>query len=293
MSKKLKIVQSIIALFCVVIIQISIALLFFHPYCSQWGATENEVNTVLPGDEYAEEIISTRAILIAKSQEEVWEYLVALGADRNGFYSYTCLEYLFGCKIKEQTKTKKYDIKLGRLVPIQSSDFSGKYTIGFSVIDIVQGQSFVLKDWGTFYIKRNDQNASQLIIRTHGKTATNFIEKIWFPLFDMMHYVMEKRMLLGIKDLAETNRENYNTITDSIWLFSITLTVIIGLALVFIADKWYKIILPSFVLLISQFFILILNPTYYLGILLVGIVLLLLFIMYKKTTYKDKWRLTK
>ncbi len=77
-----KLSHSFVAVLFVVSIQIAVALLFFHPYIIKWGATEKVVNTSLFGDDYAEEIRSTRAIKINGSQNNVWECLVSIGADR-------------------------------------------------------------------------------------------------------------------------------------------------------------------------------------------------------------------
>ncbi len=277
-----KIVKSIVVLFAVVILQLVIALVFFYPYFAKWGATNTEIAMTLPGDDYAEEIVSTRTISIAKPKEEVWGYLTALGADRNGFYSYSFLEYLFGCTIENYSSDKRYDIKLNRLVPIQSADASGNYTVGFSVIDIMEGESFVLDGWGTFYLKKIDNTTCKLIVRSHAKTATSTIEKIGFPIFDLMHYVMEKRMLLGTKDIAETNGKNYTKTTDFVWLISVFLLIIIGFVFVFSTNNWLKILVPNTVLLIAQFFILVLNPTFYLSLFLVAILLLLFILMFRK-----------
>lgn len=275
-----KIVKSIIALFAVIFIQIVIALLLFRPYIIEWGATKSEVQASLPGDEYTETILSTRAININKPQNEIWEYLVELGADRKGFYSYVFLEYLFGCKLEEQTNIKKNELKLGRLIPIKSSNSSDSHTIGFTVISIDQGQSFVLKDWGSFLIRKTDNNTSRLIIRTHGKTPNNLIEKLEYLFFDVLHYIMEKRMMLGIKDLAETNGKNYNYTTDWMWFIFVILTIMIGLSMVFIVKK--KVIVPTIILSISQYFVLVLNPKPYFGITLLSITLLLAFLVYRR-----------
>ncbi len=73
----------------------------FTPWQRNWGATEEEMAATLPGDELTPPPVeqNTRAITIAAPPEEVWPWLVQLGADRGGFYSYAWLENLFGLKI--------------------------------------------------------------------------------------------------------------------------------------------------------------------------------------------------
>jgi hypothetical protein len=55
----------------------------------------------VPGDELTPPPVeqNTRAITIAATPQEVWPWLVQMGADRGGFYSYAWLENLFGLGI--------------------------------------------------------------------------------------------------------------------------------------------------------------------------------------------------
>ena len=73
----------------------------FTPWQRDWGATEEEVAMTLPGDELTPPPVeqNTRAITIDAPPEQVWPWLVQMGADRGGFYSYAWLENLFGLKI--------------------------------------------------------------------------------------------------------------------------------------------------------------------------------------------------
>ena len=72
-----------------------------RPWQERWGATDDEVAADLSGDELTVEPASqsTRAITIDAPPEQVWPWLVQLGADRGGFYSYDWLENVFGLAI--------------------------------------------------------------------------------------------------------------------------------------------------------------------------------------------------
>ncbi|MGZ4674827.1 MAG: hypothetical protein ACXV8K_19365, partial [Ilumatobacteraceae bacterium] len=64
----------------------------------RWGADLAEVNEVLPGDELIGNptMVTTRAITINARPEAIWPWLVQMGQDRGGLYSYDWLESLFG-----------------------------------------------------------------------------------------------------------------------------------------------------------------------------------------------------
>src|SRR5438445_1027348 len=86
------------------IIFILAALLFSYlyiirPWHLHWCATHLHRIAVLPGDAlspYAPAVV-THAVNIDAPAEAVWRWLVQLGQDRGGFYSYSFLENLAGC----------------------------------------------------------------------------------------------------------------------------------------------------------------------------------------------------
>src|SRR5689334_12701788 len=73
--------------------------LLVRPWHLRWGATEEETNARLPGDEIVTwpKHEATHAITIHAPAREVWPWLVQVGQTRGGFYSYTRLENLVGC----------------------------------------------------------------------------------------------------------------------------------------------------------------------------------------------------
>ncbi len=78
-------------------------------WCLGWDTTDAEVHATLPGDDlfpvYAGE--ATHAITIHASPQQVWPWLMQIGQDRSGFYSYTLLENIAGADMP----------KVERLVP--------------------------------------------------------------------------------------------------------------------------------------------------------------------------------
>jgi hypothetical protein len=64
------------------------------PWYRHWGATEEETGCRLPGDELAPHPRSeiTCAITVQAPAEQVWPWLVQLGCQRAGWYSYDLLD---------------------------------------------------------------------------------------------------------------------------------------------------------------------------------------------------------
>jgi hypothetical protein len=66
----------------------------------RWGATDEELEAELPGDELvgAADLTATRAVSVGAGVDVVWPWIAQLGQGRGGFYSYDFLENL-GCDI--------------------------------------------------------------------------------------------------------------------------------------------------------------------------------------------------
>jgi len=64
-----------------------------RPRIRRWGATPDEVNGVYPGDDLIPEgVQSTMAVTLSGPPEEVWRWLVQMGLDRAGWYSWDQLD---------------------------------------------------------------------------------------------------------------------------------------------------------------------------------------------------------
>lgn len=72
-----------------------------RPRHLRWGATLEEVNRPLPGDDLTPRaaMSATHAVTIKASVEQVWPWVAQIGQGRGGFYSYDWLENLFGMDI--------------------------------------------------------------------------------------------------------------------------------------------------------------------------------------------------
>ena len=75
--------------------------LFVRPWYLDWGATDDERDRRLPGDELvpAPGSETTWAVTVEAPSDEVWPWIVQLGQGRGGFYSYSWLENLVGADI--------------------------------------------------------------------------------------------------------------------------------------------------------------------------------------------------
>jgi hypothetical protein len=59
----------------------------------------------------------------------------------------------------------------------------------------------VLEGWGAFFLERIDERRTRLIVR--GRTPRGWTALATALLWELPHFVMERKMLLGIKERAE------------------------------------------------------------------------------------------
>lgn len=184
-----------------------------RPKILSWGATQDEMAQPMPGDEFIPSPITqtTRAIDILAPQKQVWPWVVQIGQGRGGFYSYDWLENIFGMDIHnaDQILPEHQDLAVGDLVP-----FWGQ--VGVTVRQILPPELLVLagtfdpKSAATggswiFFLKEIAPSRCRLIIRTRiAAFPPHWLSRFFsFKLLEPAHFVMERGMLLGIKQRAE------------------------------------------------------------------------------------------
>ena len=192
-------------------------------WCLHWGTTPAEASAALPGDDlfpvYAGE--ATHAITIHASPEQVWPWLMQIGQDRSGFYSYTFLENAFRCDMpKRESLFPDWKPRTtGETVWFCNPErYGGQARMVAAVV--LPGRSFVMvsaKDWENLQAGKPAQEAfwsftleplpdgqSRLIAGVRGTTPPSLVTRAVGRLFwEPAHFVMEQKMLRTIRDLSE------------------------------------------------------------------------------------------
>ena len=279
MNKYLKI---ILLFFITISIQILTYTIFIKDHISAWGSNKEEQILSLKGDEIAPYIISTRAININSTNIKVWNTLSKLGADREGFFAYSFIEELLGYKTIKNNEQLNHSMNIGRSIPT-TIEKNEKYS--FQIVDVKYGNYFVLKNWGTFFIKETKQNQTKLIVRSHGHTENkNDIQNL---LFEPMHYIMERRMMIGIK--AESENYKISEFIDFLWLFSIIFT---ALGILYIMFSFFNIISICMTIILSNIWLyclLVFNPLSYSSLILFIVVCLTYILLKRYNNQKSQY----
>jgi hypothetical protein len=197
--------------------------LFARPWHLRWGATHEELSAPLPGDAICPNSAGqvTHAITIDAQPEMVWPWIMQIGQDRGGFYSYTILENMVGCEMPNVVHIfpEWQDRAVGDTVWFATpKHFDGQARMIAAIVEpqralilatpadwerIRAGVPGEEPTWG-FFLKPTGEGKTRLIARSRReahpglwKSTANYT--FWEPA----HFIMERKMLLKIKQLAE------------------------------------------------------------------------------------------
>jgi hypothetical protein len=139
--------------------------------------------------------------------------LAQVGQDRAGFYSYDWLERLFLADIHNawEVRPEWQNRKVGDLVRATQPDYLGGLLgkdLGWRVKLLDTNRALVLDGWGAFVIEPESGGRTRLIVRstTGDPDAPAWGAALSLTLFELPHFVMQRGMLLGIKERAERSR---------------------------------------------------------------------------------------
>lgn len=169
-----------------------------------WGATRQEALAQLPGDELLEDAdgISTRAIDIDAPAEAVWPWLAQIGpAPRGGAYTYDWIENLLGLNMHS------VDHVLAEFQnPVQGDTISfGANQMRLERVEPRRVLAWRSQDgnWVWTFVLDEHCGRTRLISRNRFRLPS-LLARIGMLPMEPGSLVMERKMLLGIKQRAET-----------------------------------------------------------------------------------------
>ncbi|WP_029432355.1 hypothetical protein [Blastococcus sp. URHD0036] len=182
-----------------------------------WGATHGEAQRVLPGDELVPGPVeqTTLALTVEAPAEAVWPWLVQIGQDRGGMYSYDCLENLVGLDIHstEEIREEWQHLVPGDRVVVVPEGY-GPIPQGYSfpVAQVVPGRALVLRQappehpWNavwSFHLIPHGPGRCRLLSRSVARRPHGMGMRLANRVMEPVTLVMTRRMLCGIAARAE------------------------------------------------------------------------------------------
>lgn len=198
-----------------------------RPWHLRWGATDEEAARSLLGDGFVPfpKLNATHAVTIYAPTENVWQWLVQIGQGRGGFYSYDFVENAMGLDIHNADciVPELQELKIGDKIPLSPDGFGipvaciepgrtlvlhGDTRLDPSTIPTMQPGDFFAVSWA-WYLEPINEKITRLIERWRADWNPTAQNQVFMRAFlEPGAFVMERKMLLGIKERAERHAIN-------------------------------------------------------------------------------------
>jgi hypothetical protein len=196
---------SILFTVSILVLIVLIYLKSVRPWQLRWGATDDEIKRAMPGDDIVSETSfnATRAVTIHAPVENIYPWIVQMGLNRAGWYSYDLLDNL-ARKSAEIIMLEYQNLKIGDLIPMSPD---GKY--GIWVKDFRKNQWMLWWDkngdtsW-VWVIYSEGDNLCRLVTRVRMKYRWLSFSAIFNLLIEFFDLPMMRKCMLGIKMRSET-----------------------------------------------------------------------------------------
>jgi hypothetical protein len=177
---------------------------FLRPWHLHWGATAQEVSGEVAGDELMPhpDIVATRVVEIDAPPSAIWPWLVQMGPGRGGAYTYDWIERRLGIDIRNTDRV------IPELQHLQVGDEITMPGYAMRVERLDPGQAMVVRSsnhaWVWSFELHPANGHTRLISRNRFDTAVLPVkDKLAYPVIEPGSWVMERKMLLTIKQRAE------------------------------------------------------------------------------------------
>ena len=204
--------------------------LAIRPRILTWGATKQEVERSLPGDDLVRDpqMVSTHAITIDRPPSQVWPWVVQIGHQRAGWYSYDWLHRLMGVagSVEDQRRSAEHviprlqDLQVGDVVEIGPD-------MGYNVVELLPERAMVLHialdmsafrslepgeettaetfaSSGTWFLEERGGGTTRLIVRIQvGYSPSLSNVMMVHGVMEPGSFIMERKTLKGIKRRVE------------------------------------------------------------------------------------------
>lgn len=193
---------------------LAVGALYWFPvrrWFGRWGATPDDLTRVMLGDAVIANPThsATHAVAVDAPPEDIWPWLVQMGSQRGGLYSYDWLDRLFGILDRPSSN---------RVLPeFQHLSVGDEIRLGpreqLTVTAVEPCRALVLSysahgfDWvWQFGLFPLDENRTRLVTRGTERFTNSVGTWLFMRVMEPAAFIMTRRMLLGVKQRAEALR---------------------------------------------------------------------------------------
>jgi len=195
------------------LVMLPLALLYWFPlrrWFARWGTTPDDLTRGMAGDNVIVNPThsATHAVTVNAPPEDIWPWLVQMGYQRGGLYSYDWLDRLFGFLDRPSAN---------RVLPEFQLSVGDKVRLGpreeLTVAAIEPSRALVLSynahdmEWvWQFGLYPLDNKRTRLVTRGTEHMPKTLGAELAMLMMEPAAFIMTRRMLLGLKQRAEALR---------------------------------------------------------------------------------------
>jgi hypothetical protein len=181
--------------------------LALRPRCVNWGAGRAEIEAAMPGDEAIPNpaYVSTHAVTIKAQREDVWPWLVQMGHQRGGLYTYDWIAQRLGVldgPSAERIIPELQHLDIGAVIPIGHGRGWPVKALEPNRFLLVRVNAPRIEYTWSWVLNELDESHTRLILRTRSRWRSPLLVPL-SPVASLCSFLMTRKHLLGIKQRAE------------------------------------------------------------------------------------------
>jgi hypothetical protein len=193
---------------------LTFSALYWFPmrrWMSRWGATPSDLTRVMAGDALLGNptYSGTMAVAVDARPEHIWPWLVQIGYQRGGLYSYDWLDRLFGYLDRPSATRilrEFQHLAVGDHIPLGRGPSWPVAVVEPNRALVLDMRNLSEFDWvWQFGLYAIDEKRTQLVSRSRVRTKTSWARLMTYAI-EPAGFLMTRRMLLGLKQRAEALR---------------------------------------------------------------------------------------
>jgi hypothetical protein len=197
---------------------LALSAVYWYPvrrWFGRWGTTPDELARVMPGDALIASPtgMATQAVTVHAPPGDIWPWLVQMGYQRGGLYSYDWLDRLFGFLDRPSATRVMPEFQrlaVGDRIP-SGFPFGRCEELTVSVLEPPRALALSYQGLDTewvwqFGLYPLGEHRTRLVTRGAERVPNTALAWVGMRIMEPTAFIMTRRMLLGVKERAEALR---------------------------------------------------------------------------------------
>lgn len=185
-----------------------------RPWMGRWGTTPEERSREMPGDGIISNPTDSamQAVTVDAAPEDIWPWLLQIGYQRGGLYSYDWLDRLFGfldSPSSTQILPQFQHLAVGdKILWMKPSRLVPRQELTVAVLEPPRALALSYQGMGMEWVWQFGLNPlkderTRLVTRGIERVPKTAAGRLSMFLMEPASFIMTRRMLLGVKERAE------------------------------------------------------------------------------------------